>query len=677
MFNLPNKDAAANQNQSILFQDHLKVLAEGIAHTQGVIYGLEVTAQTVPNMTVQVASGRNVDVLLSAAPAVVIAAADALSGRFDYVCATLAGTIAIRTGTPSVKPQPPARVTGDTALASIYVPPNVTAITADLITDLRVIYSPNIHVVLSYAELRAYEGTSAVRLAAADVGGDFLLDVEDVVSVDNGATVVVDAGGRRWKRQIKSAVSVKYFGAAGDIITDNTTAIQNAIDYLAGIGGGELCFDPGIYSSGPITLKSRVILRGSGRGATVLKLKAGANADLLTVPADSALVGWSQITFNGNAQENTLGSCIVIEAVGGSDGDSFTPYTDGVDTPPESYKHIIATDWIAGNAAEDGVYIAASNYQCFFDNFVVSHCGRDGLSVHCADSLFSNFYAEKNGRCGLLASGSNNKFSVGKVIWNGRTDKTYGGCREQGTANQFICIEAQDNYTDGLLILGSYPVFIGCASNTNGYLAVGSEDQSTGAHADIRVGSTAVGIRFVGRCYSYKTAVGTDGLWTTQWPYYFNAYATMQVVQWTIEFDPAKYNAPPNTSTECLTRGKLGEISSFSSDGIATFLDISPKSLTGVGNKTLRFFRNSETTGTCAINVYVPGTANVNHSLNANGSTTINGQAGDCTVGNGAWDGRRLRLGTYTLWVTATGILRIKNGIPTSETDGTVVGAQT
>lgn len=39
------------------------------------------------------------------------------------------------------------------------------------------------------------------------------------------------------------------------------------------------------------------------------------------------------------------------------------------------------------------------------------------------------------------------------------------------------------------------------------------------------------------------------------------------------------------------------------------------------------------------------------------------------------WDsGNLLRLGNYRLWIDSTGKLRIKNGVPTSETDGTIVG---
>ena len=45
-------------------------------------------------------------------------------------------------------------------------------------------------------------------------------------------------------------------------------------------------------------------------------------------------------------------------------------------------------------------------------------------------------------------------------------------------------------------------------------------------------------------------------------------------------------------------------------------------------------------------------------------------------VGNGAWNGQRLRLGTYQFWVDSSGRFRIKNGDPTSDTDGTVVGTQ-
>lgn len=43
---------------------------------------------------------------------------------------------------------------------------------------------------------------------------------------------------------------------------------------------------------------------------------------------------------------------------------------------------------------------------------------------------------------------------------------------------------------------------------------------------------------------------------------------------------------------------------------------------------------------------------------------------------DGTWNGGHLHMGNYRLWVDATGKLRVKNGAPTSDTDGTVVGSQ-
>lgn len=48
-----------------------------------------------------------------------------------------------------------------------------------------------------------------------------------------------------------------------------------------------------------------------------------------------------------------------------------------------------------------------------------------------------------------------------------------------------------------------------------------------------------------------------------------------------------------------------------------------------------------------------------------------------CKIGSGAWNSAsRLALGTYQFWVDSSGNLRIKNGTPTSDTDGTIVGTQ-
>ncbi len=42
----------------------------------------------------------------------------------------------------------------------------------------------------------------------------------------------------------------------------------------------------------------------------------------------------------------------------------------------------------------------------------------------------------------------------------------------------------------------------------------------------------------------------------------------------------------------------------------------------------------------------------------------------------GWWDGRHLKMGAFHLWIDTSGRLRVKNGAPTSPTDGTIVGTQ-
>jgi hypothetical protein len=47
------------------------------------------------------------------------------------------------------------------------------------------------------------------------------------------------------------------------------------------------------------------------------------------------------------------------------------------------------------------------------------------------------------------------------------------------------------------------------------------------------------------------------------------------------------------------------------------------------------------------------------------------------TFGTGAWNGAHVVMGAFHLWIDASSRLRIKNGAPASDTDGTIVGVQT
>lgn len=80
-------------------------------------------------------------------------------------------------------------------------------------------------------------------------------------------------------------VSVKDFGAAGDGLADDTTAVQAAVNRVAALGGGIVYFDPGTYKvSAAITLSSKtgVNFLGAGNGVSVIRNTAAGSALSLT-----------------------------------------------------------------------------------------------------------------------------------------------------------------------------------------------------------------------------------------------------------------------------------------------------------------------------------------------------------------------------------------------------------
>ncbi|MFC0215803.1 glycoside hydrolase family 28 protein [Paenibacillus chartarius] len=65
------------------------------------------------------------------------------------------------------------------------------------------------------------------------------------------------------------SVRITDFGAVGDGRTDNTEAFRRAIEACTQAGGGKVVIPPGLWLTGPLTLKSRLELHAE-EGATVL-----------------------------------------------------------------------------------------------------------------------------------------------------------------------------------------------------------------------------------------------------------------------------------------------------------------------------------------------------------------------------------------------------------------------
>ena len=95
-------------------------------------------------------------------------------------------------------------------------------------------------------------------------GGAYYYDAADTISDDNGGTIIVANDGGRWKLVLTGGVSVKQFGARGDSSTDDTTAIQNAINAMSSYGGVVYVPTGQYKTTATILMSSGVSLIGDG-----------------------------------------------------------------------------------------------------------------------------------------------------------------------------------------------------------------------------------------------------------------------------------------------------------------------------------------------------------------------------------------------------------------------------
>ena len=92
----------------------------------------------------------------------------------------------------------------------------------------------------------------------------------------------------------------------------------------------------------------------------------------------------------------------------------------------------------------------------------------------------------------------------------------------------------------------------------------------------------------------------------------------------------------------------------------------------GSGSWQLMVYGTGYVAGETSVDVGRPKVYQAHQAVNS-GHLQIIGT----TTGAGKWDGAHMIMGTYHLWIDATGDLRIKSSAPASDTDGAVVGAQT
>jgi len=141
--------------------------------------------------------------------------------------------------------------------------------------------------ILSIAELRAMTAapTSNAVYYVNDKGqeGVFAYDPQDVTSQDNIGTILVTASGARFKRVYDDALNIRWFGAKGDGVTDDTAAIQQCVNAAK---TATVYIPEGVFKiTSTIIIPELTSVRGNGYASQLLAI----SCDCLTFTVSNGL----------------------------------------------------------------------------------------------------------------------------------------------------------------------------------------------------------------------------------------------------------------------------------------------------------------------------------------------------------------------------------------------------
>ena len=313
-------------------------------------------------------------------------------------------------------------------------------------------------------------------------------------------------------------INVVSYGAKGDGRTDDTAAINSAITACITRAkpnnGCILYFPAGVYLTTGLVLRSYVNMKGDGWGTSVIRLKPYTASDVLTVPVDAFNFSIYGLTLDGNSARGGTGNCIFVAATatGPAEWNTANKRTSRVNA--QKWGHI--EEVMFSHCSADGIHINAFNYMLFFDSFYSFDNGVYGLYTEGTNSGFSNFQIERNGAAGIRLAGSNDRLTSGEVIWNGAAVSIEAAVNVTGARNIVTAVETEDNYASGFLDKGWDNVFIGCVSDSNGYVQ-GNTGASSRVASGFIIDGTG-GVYIGNKVTSYRGRL-PDGNFTTEWPY--------------------------------------------------------------------------------------------------------------------------------------------------------------
>lgn len=298
-------------------------------------------------------------------------------------------------------------------------------------------------------------------------------------------------------------------GATGDGVTDDTDAVQAAID-----AGGVTVFPPGTYSCGTLTVRRATRLVGANSGTygysasagylddfgpgevSRLVRRPGTNGPLIDGPPGAKRVILEDLQLDGRNEEQA-GSAAPVVNIG--------------DAPAsEDAQWVISRCFVRGGrnpeaAARGGgrsnIYIGAGRMACHVSHTVSTYATTHGFELNGADAVVDSCIVGDNGGAGIAVGAWVTTITNCAVFNN--TQGIYVADTGNGTPKRIlICANGIDrNRQNGILVdRGTTSGAAGVSIMNNAFTTNSTDCDDTWAHVNIK--STTGHIALGGNVFS-------------------------------------------------------------------------------------------------------------------------------------------------------------------------------
>ena len=253
----------------------------------------------------------------------------------------------------------------------------------------------------------------------------------------------------------RSSLSVKQFGAVGDDSTDDTAAIQDAIDAVAALPyGGTVYVPPGRYMVN-IKLRSRVALIGANEG-TILKGLPGVNEPVVSLFNDQVKhTTLANLWIDGNKSNNSGADCDGVKYVNDTELTGVGLYPD-IGDPQHRIYNVVVTKCL-----HHGMDLFCR--ETHVSNCLITHCDNSGILVQGSDNWFASNSINWVGNKGFNVTGGSNLLIQNKVWYNGQvaTFAAADAFEINSAGNLLVGCNAQDTSRHGFRFLANGNIGVG------------------------------------------------------------------------------------------------------------------------------------------------------------------------------------------------------------------------